>query len=104
LDEWKHEEKNAYYDSELVAKVVESLRELVSNSLPVYLDRSDFDTIQKAADDVEGVRSILEICLRSNFAGTESFRLYSETYYGTKQLIEDYVDEGVLFSSSSSLS
>jgi len=31
--------------------------------------------------------------LRSNFAGLESARLYSETYYGTKDLVEDYLNE-----------
>lgn len=48
-------------------------------------------------DDVEGVRTILEVALRSNFAGVESFRLYSETFYGTKELVEEYVDEGLYF-------
>ena len=28
-------------------------------------------------------------------AGIESPRLYSQTYYGTKRLVEEYVDEGV---------
>lgn len=37
---------------------------------------------------------MLEICLRSNFAGTESFRLYSETFVGTKGLVQEWVDEG----------
>lgn len=45
-------------------------------------------------DDAEGVCAILEVCLRSNFAGIESFRLYSETYYGTKDRIRHYVEEG----------
>lgn len=38
---------------------------------------------------------MLEICLRSNFAGTESFRLYSETFVGTKGLVQEWVDEGM---------
>mgnify|MGYP001565870328 CR=1 FL=1 len=45
-------------------------------------------------DDVDGVRAVLEVCLRSNFGGTESVRLYSETFYGTKELVEEYCDEG----------
>lgn len=39
---------------------------------------------------------MLEVALRSNFAGVESFHLYSETFYGTKDLVEEYVDEGEL--------
>lgn len=36
---------------------------------------------------------VLDLCLRNNFAGTENFRLYSETFYGTKNLIESYLVE-----------
>lgn len=32
--------------------------------------------------------NVLEICLRHNFAGTEGPRIYSETFYGTKKLVE----------------
>jgi Domain of unknown function (DUF3336) len=35
-----------------------------------------------------------QVCLKSNFAGVEGFRLYSETYYGSKHLVEEYVEEG----------
>jgi len=31
---------------------------------------------------------LLKICLRDNFAGTQSSRLYAETFYGTKDAIE----------------
>lgn len=31
---------------------------------------------------------LLEVCLRDNFAGTQSARLYAETFYGTKDAIE----------------
>lgn len=37
---------------------------------------------------------MLEVCLRNNFAGVESFRLYAESFLGTKELVERYVDEG----------
>jgi hypothetical protein len=33
-------------------------------------------------NDMRGVLGVLETCLRANFAGIESSRLYSETYYG----------------------
>lgn len=39
------------------------------------------------------MRRHLKICLRANFAGIESSRLYSETYLGTKDLVEDYYNE-----------
>ncbi|KAH8918441.1 patatin-domain-containing protein [Atractiella rhizophila] len=75
LEEWKKSDENSYYDWSLLRKIFENLREL--------RERGDYD----------GVRSVLEICLRSNFAGTESFRLYAETHLGSKNLLERYVDE-----------
>ena len=31
--------------------------------------------------------------MKNNFVGFENPRLYSETYYGTKKLVQDFVDE-----------
>ncbi|OTA33853.1 Patatin-like phospholipase domain-containing protein, partial [Hortaea werneckii EXF-2000] len=42
---------------------------------------------------IEDLRSLAEACVKNNFAGFENPRLYSETYYGTKNLVQDYVDE-----------
>ncbi|GAA5860326.1 hypothetical protein JCM1840_002863 [Sporobolomyces johnsonii] len=75
LSEWKKSAPNAYYDAPLVRRVLRTLREL------------------REKDDAEGVCAVLHAVLRSNFAGTESFRLYSESYYGTKELVQEYVDE-----------
>jgi hypothetical protein len=42
----------------------------------------------RAKNDVRGLVGVLEVCLRPNFGGIERVRLYSETFYGTKELIE----------------
>ncbi|CAE6445720.1 unnamed protein product [Rhizoctonia solani] len=47
----------------------------------------------RARDDARGVLGVLEVCIRANFAGIESTRIYSETFLGTKNLIESYLDE-----------
>jgi hypothetical protein len=39
-------------------------------------------------NDARGLLGVLDLCLRANFAGTESSRLYSESFYGTKDSIE----------------
>jgi hypothetical protein len=39
-------------------------------------------------NDVRGIVGILETCIRANFAGIESSRIYSETYFGTKDGVE----------------
>ncbi|CEQ40142.1 SPOSA6832_01727 [Sporobolomyces salmonicolor] len=75
LSEWKKSAPNAYYDAPLVRRVLRTLREL------------------REKEDAEGVCAVLHAVLRSNFAGTESFRLYSESYYGTKELVQEFVDE-----------
>ncbi|KAA1137654.1 hypothetical protein PGTUg99_020019 [Puccinia graminis f. sp. tritici] len=75
FEPWKKHSSNAYYDSTSVRKVLMSL------------ERS------RLIDDAEGVKDVLEVCLRANFAGIESLRLYSQTHLGTKTLIENYVDE-----------
>ncbi|KZT05528.1 patatin-domain-containing protein [Laetiporus sulphureus 93-53] len=75
FDEWKHIEEDPYYDWKLVRRVRRSLRTL------------------RERKDVRSLLEVLETCVRHNFAGVESARLYSETFYGTKDLIEDYVNE-----------
>ncbi|KAG0659909.1 hypothetical protein C6P46_004849 [Rhodotorula mucilaginosa] len=75
LNQWKQSAPNAYYDAPLVRRVLKALREF------------------RSRDDVEGVCAVLHACVRNNFAGVESFRLYSESYYGTKNLVQEYLDE-----------
>ncbi|KAF8450268.1 acyl transferase/acyl hydrolase/lysophospholipase [Boletus edulis BED1] len=77
LHEWKRTDEGSFYDWKLVNKVNRSLR------------------ILRERNDVRGVLGVLEACIRSNFAGVESPRLYSETFFGTKDLIESYHDEQV---------
>ncbi|EJD53793.1 patatin-domain-containing protein [Auricularia subglabra TFB-10046 SS5] len=75
FDMWKKEDEDPYYDWALVKKVRRSLRSF------------------REKDDARGVLGVLEVCIRANFAGTESGRLYSETFYGTKNLVESYISE-----------
>ncbi|KAG8690629.1 hypothetical protein FRC11_010298, partial [Ceratobasidium sp. 423] len=67
---WKQVDEDPYYDWTLVKKVYRSLRSF------------------RAKDDARGVLGVLEVCIRANFAGIESTRIYS-----TKNLIESYLDE-----------
>ncbi|KAG9028431.1 hypothetical protein FRB95_006509 [Tulasnella sp. JGI-2019a] len=74
-DTWRTEPEDPYYDYTLVQKVLRSLRNM------------------RAQDDVQGVLGVLGVCIRGNFAGLESPRLYSETYYKSKDLVEAYATE-----------
>ncbi|KAF5369923.1 hypothetical protein D9758_001017 [Tetrapyrgos nigripes] len=75
FDEWKKIDEDPYYDWKLVRKVRKSLKNL------------------REKKDARGCIGVLETCIRANFAGVESSRLYSETYLGSKDLIESYYDE-----------
>lgn len=75
LDQWKKHPAFAYYDHSLIRRVLRTLKDL------------------RCKQDAEGVAAVLYAALRTNFAGVESFRLYSETFFGTKELVEEYVEE-----------
>merc|ERR1712225_136437 len=42
---------------------------------------------------VEDLKALVEACVKNNFVGVENSRLYSQTYYGTKNLGQDFIDE-----------
>ncbi|KAG6836520.1 hypothetical protein H0H93_007197 [Arthromyces matolae] len=75
FDQWKTIDEDQFYDWRLVKKVKKSLKSL------------------RDQKDARGCLGVLETCIRSNFAGVESSRLYSETFWGTKVLIESYFTE-----------
>lgn len=86
-DVWKQTDEYAYYDSKTIRRVTEQLRRY---RLRVDNLSSQSEKQQKAIDDLRG---LAEACIKNNFAGYENPRLYSETYYGTKNLVQAYVDE-----------
>lgn len=86
-DKWKQTDEYAYYDSKTIRRVTEQLRRY---RLRVEVSAQKDTVHRKALDDLRG---LAEACIKNNFAGYENPRLYSETYYGTKNLVQAYVDE-----------
>ena len=93
-DRWKDIDEYAYYDHATVHKVASQLKHL----------RAIVETANKGNEDEDGLpsaklaaleefRTLLEGCVKNNFVGIENPRLYSETYYGTKVLVQEFVDE-----------
>ena len=91
-DVWCEEDEFAYYDYHLIRRGLKNLKTL------------------RESGNMEELKAALEGCIKANFgkslqhrrrltgvAGIESPRLYSQTYYGTKRLVEEYVDEGISF-------
>lgn len=120
---WKEENDFAYYDSKTVRRVWDQMRkcrekaEAVEKELLEQQSHNsdsgvgsgeetsnntkagggkDSGNNKKKTQPVEDLKALIEACVKNNFVGIENPRLYSQTYYGTKNLVQNYVDEGEL--------
>lgn len=75
LDKWKHKDRFYYYDYSTLKITVKKLRAL------------------RKEHKIEALMLLLQSCLKANFAGTENSLLYSQTYYGTKVVVDEYNSE-----------
>lgn len=75
LDKWLESPRFSYYDHASVHRTTKRLRAL------------------REAGDAAGLMVLLQACLKPNFAGIENRQLYLHRYYGTKTLVEQYVQE-----------
>ncbi|WVQ75039.1 hypothetical protein IAR50_004648 [Cryptococcus sp. DSM 104548] len=75
FEDWKETEEDSYFDWTLVRRVKRTLTRL------------------RSANDTRGLMDALAVCVRANFAGTESVKMYSETFIGTKKVVEAHVKE-----------
>ena len=94
-EQWKEENEFAYYDSKTVRRVWEQIRECrrTAEAYEAGDVNAQGDDGKKAA---EGLKGLIEACVKNNFVGVENPRLYSQTYYGTKNLVQNFIDEGKL--------
>jgi hypothetical protein len=92
-DKWREDDGFAYYDSKTVKRVVDQLRK-TRRRVECELMRGGSEGVKRKA--VEDLKGLVEACVKSNFVGVENSRLYSQTYYGTKNLVQQYIDEGML--------
>ncbi|KAI1815880.1 lipase [Poronia punctata] len=99
--EWKEEDEFAYYNSTTVRRVYDQIRKhRRAAEKEEAIDRADFgsDAGEPAPTNgqrkvVEDLKALTEACVKNNFVGVENARLYSQTYYGTKNLVQKFVDE-----------
>jgi predicted acylesterase/phospholipase RssA len=87
-DKWKADDEGSYYDWKMLRRILRDIRRL----------RKAAEEEEKQGDKpgpraIDELRATLEVCIKTNFAGIENPRLYSETYYGTKNLLQTYTDE-----------
>ncbi|GAO13181.1 uncharacterized protein UV8b_03588 [Ustilaginoidea virens] len=89
---WREENEFAYYDSKTVKRVWDQLKKLRAKA-----EAEEARGVQQNGAEhrtaVEDLRSLVEACVKNNFVGVENARLYSQTYYGTKNLVQNFIDE-----------
>lgn len=89
-EKWKEVDEYAYYDHLTINKVVAQLKK-VRKEAEWEIHHSGASSSDLSA--MEELRSLLEACVKNNFAGVENRRIYSEAYSGTKDLVQEYIDE-----------
>ncbi|EXV03914.1 patatin-like phospholipase and DUF3336 domain protein [Metarhizium robertsii] len=88
---WREENEFAYYDSKTVKRVWDQLKKL-----RIKAEAQEIQSARQHGDHrtaMEDLKSMVEACVKNNFVGVENARLYSQTYYGTKNLVQNFVDE-----------
>lgn len=96
---WKETNEFAYYDWKTVRRVWDSLKKSREKAAAIERRISEGQAVesderQEGEKAVEALRALLTACVKNNFVGVENPRLYSQTYYGTKNLVQNHVDEG----------
>ncbi|KAG9685926.1 patatin-domain-containing protein, partial [Aureobasidium melanogenum] len=92
-DKWKTADEYAYYDSKTIRRVKHRLQSLKAKVREEANDAPSMSPMSPGSRAVDELRGLVEACVKNNFAGFENPRLYSETYFGTKNLVQDFVDE-----------
>lgn len=75
LDEWKKEPATSYYDYKLISNLNRQIKRSSKNNDPLALKNL-----------------LLESGAKSNLGGIENVWLYSHTYFGTKDMVEEYLE------------
>jgi hypothetical protein len=92
-DSWKEKDDYAYYDSKTVKRVHQQMLKLRQKAEAEEDGKSAAKGTESKHAAVEDLRALMEACCKNNWVGFENPRLYSETYYGTKDLVQSFVDE-----------
>ncbi|CAM1505245.1 Fc.00g108820.m01.CDS01 [Cosmosporella sp. VM-42] len=86
---WKEENDFAYYDSKTVKKVWDQLRKTRAR----VEELEGTDESNDGGKAVGELKALIEACVKNDFVGVENPRLYSQTYFGTKNLVQNFLDE-----------
>lgn len=88
-DKWKEDDDSSYYQPRTIKRVLVEMRKLRHRA-----EQEERETeASPGFRAIDNLRGLAEACVKNNFSGFEDPHLYSETYFGTKDLIQAYVDE-----------
>ncbi|KAL1583417.1 hypothetical protein WHR41_07608 [Cladosporium halotolerans] len=88
-DKWKEDDESSYYQYRTIKRVLVEMRKLRHRA-----EQEEHETNSSPGfRAIDNLRGLAEACVKNNFSGFEDPHLYSETYYGTKDLLQAYVDE-----------
>lgn len=97
---WREENDFAYYDSKTVKRVWDQMKKTRAKAEAEEKDGVVVAAAAKAGGGsskgtraVEELKALTEACVKNNFVGIDNPKLYSQTYYGTKNLVQNFVDE-----------
>jgi predicted acylesterase/phospholipase RssA len=86
-DKWRESSPYSYYNHATVERVNQQLAHLTERiSADGQLAGSD------QTQNITDLKDLLEACIKNNFMGVENPRLYSETYFGTKDLVQTFYE------------
>ena len=89
-DSWKTHSDYAYYDYKTVRRVTAHLTDLKSK---VEAEANGGSNGVGGLRAIEELKALLDDGIKNNFVGVENPRLYSESYIGTKDLVQDFIDK-----------
>ncbi|KAH9223815.1 acyl transferase/acyl hydrolase/lysophospholipase [Leptodontidium sp. 2 PMI_412] len=92
-EKWKDEDEYAYYDHKTVRRVLDQMRRCRRRIEASGSGNGSASSGAGSEKAVEDLKALVEACVKNNFVGVENSRLYSQTYYGTKNLVQEFIDE-----------
>lgn len=93
-ERWKEEDAFVYYDHATVRRLLKDLGSAREKAEAAQAAAEGDGGGEAGRVEAEELRALIEACVKNNFAGIESACMYSQTYYGTKHLVQSFVDEG----------
>ena len=88
-DAWRSTDES--YDHGTVRRVKEQMEK--ARLRAEVIEKGEYQNGTEGHNVADELRSLVEAAVKSNFVGVENPRLYSQTYYGTKDLVQAFTDE-----------